>query len=55
MDMRTNRLVLLLLFLNIGMILIGVFGMAWQASHAAARPSIPTNLARAIAPERGWL
>ena len=48
MDIRTNRIALLLLFLNIGMILVGVFGMAWQASHAAARPSVPTNLAWAI-------
>ncbi len=55
MDVRTNRVALLLLFLNIGMILVGVFGMAWQARHAAARPSVPTNLAGSVAPERGWL
>ncbi len=48
MDMRTNRAVLLLLFLNIGMILVGVFGIAWEASRAAARPSVPTNLARML-------
>ncbi len=48
MDIRTNRVAVLLLFLNIGMILVGAFGMAWEASRAASRPSVPTNLARIL-------
>jgi len=45
MNQETNRLVLVLLVLNVVMLLFGVCGMAWQASRAAARPSVPTNRA----------
>jgi hypothetical protein len=45
MNAGASRLALLLLFLNVMMVLLGVFGLAWQASRAAAQPPVPTNLA----------
>jgi hypothetical protein len=48
MNQQANRLALLLLVLNVLMLLVGVFGMAWQAHRAAARPPVPTNLAAVV-------
>lgn len=44
-NVRTNRVIPLLLVLNVIMVLLGVFGVAWEASRAAAHPTVPTNLA----------
>ena len=45
MNQRTNRLALLLLGLNVLMLLIGLFGVVWQARRAAAPAPVPTHLA----------
>jgi hypothetical protein len=45
MNAGASRLALLLLFLNVVMVLLGVFGLAWEASRAAAQSPVPTNLA----------
>ncbi len=50
MDQQANRLVLLLLVLNVLMLLVGVFGVAWQVHRAAARPPVPTDLAERVTP-----
>ncbi len=51
-NLRTDRLILLLLVLNVIMVLVGVFGVAWEASRAAARPLVPTNLADTMSSPR---
>jgi hypothetical protein len=48
MNQQANRLALLLLVLNVLMLLVGVFDLAWEAHRAAARPPVPTDLAAVV-------
>lgn len=45
MNQRVDRIVLLLMVVNVLMVLFGAFDLVWQVRREAARPTVPTNLA----------
>jgi hypothetical protein len=50
MNQLANRLAFHLLVLNVLMLLVGAFCLAWQGHRAAARPPVPTDLAAVVSP-----
>jgi hypothetical protein len=52
MEDRAEKIAFVLLFLNIAIVLLGTFALAWHSSRAASARTTPRNLASVTAPAR---